>query len=267
MKTVVVTGSASGMGLATANRLREVGCTVIGVDVQGSEILADLRQPEERIRVCQEIAVRCDGALDAAVTCAGISGFTGQPASAVVSINYFGTVDLLEGVRPLLAAGAEASVVAVSSNAATTTPRINEEMIEACLDGDESRARDIAEESGAPAAYAASKFAVARWVRRRATSTEWIGSGINLNAIAPGLFDTPMTQAMRELPEAAAMMDKSPPPVGRVGDPLEAANLIEFLLGPLSRFIVGSIFFIDGGKDAFIRPDDWPSPRRRKNDA
>src|SRR5580692_10710819 len=102
MKTVVVTGSASGMGLATSKRLRDGGCNVIGVDIQGSEIPADLRQPEERIRVCREIAVRCDGVLNAVVTCAGISGFTSQPASSVVSINYFGTVNLLEGMRPLL---------------------------------------------------------------------------------------------------------------------------------------------------------------------
>jgi NAD(P)-dependent dehydrogenase (short-subunit alcohol dehydrogenase family) len=77
------------------------------------------------------------------------------------------------------------------------------------------------------------------------------------------MVDTPMTQAMRQRPDSAALLDRLPLPAGRAAAPEEIADVARFLLAPSTRFIIGSLVFADGGTDAVVRPDDWPSPRRR----
>jgi NAD(P)-dependent dehydrogenase (short-subunit alcohol dehydrogenase family) len=234
---------------------------VIGIDIAGAELSVDLSEPLQRQRMHEDVAILCNGRLDSAILCAGISGFTDQSAAAVVSVNYFGAVEVLSALRPLLAAGLEPAAIAVSSVAAITTPGVDGELINACLAGNEELARDLAVAIGGPAAYAASKFALARWVRQNAPKDEWIGCGIPLNAIAPGEFNTPMTRAMQKVPEAAEMMRKMRNPAGRPGSSSEIVDLVAFLIGPGARYIVGSFIVIDGGTDAAIRGNDWPSPR------
>jgi len=95
MGTIVITGSGSGIGAATTARLRADGHTVIGVDLRGAEIEADLGTPEGRAHAIAEITERSGGAINGFVPCAGISGLPGRPASLLVSVNYFGTVELL----------------------------------------------------------------------------------------------------------------------------------------------------------------------------
>jgi NAD(P)-dependent dehydrogenase (short-subunit alcohol dehydrogenase family) len=255
--TVLITGTASGMGAATADRLRAAGRSVLGADLHDADIVADLATPTGR-----EAAVRAaaDLDLDGVATFAGVAGFGGRPGSLVVSLNYFGSIHLLERLRPTLARS-QGAAVAVSSNAATTAPGIAEDLVEACLAGDEAGARDIADRVGGPAAYAASKLAVARWVRRHAPTPDWAGASISLNAIAPGHVETALTEEMMREPEARAVIERSPLPIGRTAHPDEVAALTEFLLGDHGRFVVGSVVYIDGGVDALRRADDWPTGR------
>jgi NAD(P)-dependent dehydrogenase (short-subunit alcohol dehydrogenase family) len=60
------------------------------------------------------------------------------------------------------------------------------------------------------------------------------------------------------------MIDAFPVPVGRSAQPDEVAALIAFLLGPDARFLCGSVVFCDGGTDAQLRPNDFPSPMPRR---
>jgi NAD(P)-dependent dehydrogenase (short-subunit alcohol dehydrogenase family) len=173
----------------------------------------------------------------------------------MTAVNYFGAVATLEGLRPLLANGDAGAAVAISSNSTTTQPGLSAPIVDACLAGDEAAARAAA----APAAllaYGATKLALARWVRRKATTAEWIGQGIRLNAIAPGFVDTPMTAGGWDF--VSSLGDVYPIPIGRPGRPEEVAGLIAYLLSLDAGFFCGSVVFMDGGTDAAVRADAWP---------
>ncbi|MBV8160308.1 MAG: SDR family oxidoreductase [Acidimicrobiia bacterium] len=267
MKTVVVTGSASGMGAATRKRLEGDGHTVIGVDLNNAEVNVDLGTEHGRVHAVDAVMQLGDGAIDGVVTFAGLAGTTSRPGSTVAAVNYFGTVAVLEGLRSALAAarGGEAAAVAISSNSSTVQPGLPGTLVEACLAGDEDEARRLGDELGAPVAYPSSKLAVARWVRRNAPQQPWAGAGITLNAVAPGYVETPMTAEIRRDETIGPLLDQFPIPVGRPGRPQEIAALVAFLLGPEARYLCGSVVLADGGSEAFLRPDHWPvawrSPR------
>jgi NAD(P)-dependent dehydrogenase (short-subunit alcohol dehydrogenase family) len=260
VKSVAVTGAASGIGAASARRLADEGWRVVGVDLAGADVVADLGTAAGRERAVAEVSELVDGRLDGLVTCAGLGGLPGRPGSLLVSVNYFGTVALLEGLRPVLGQGNVPAAVAISSNSVTIQPGVPLAVAEACLAGDEAAARRLGDDVGSVAAYPATKLAVARWVRREATGSAWAGAGIRLNAVAPGMIDTPLVAEGRADPKMAPMLDLLPLPVGRVGRPEEIAALVAFLLGPEAGFFCGSVVYADGGTDALLRTEDWPAP-------
>ncbi|HEX4433234.1 MAG TPA: SDR family oxidoreductase [Acidimicrobiales bacterium] len=256
-RSVVITGAASGIGAATAARLRAAGWNVIGVDKDKADIVSDLATPGGRQEAVALATEQSGGKLAGVVTCAGLAGTPDRAGSLLASVNYFGTVDVLEGLRPLLGAGGAA--VAISSNSTTVQPAIPADLVDACLSHDEERSGQIADAHGSLVTYPASKLAVAHWVRRQATGPDWAGAGLRLNAIAPGMIDTPMIAGMRADPEAGPLLDMLPIPVGRPGRPEEIAALVDLLLGPDGAFFCGSVVFCDGGSDALLRTDDWPA--------
>ncbi len=258
-RTIVVTGSASGMGAATVARLEAAGDRVIGIDLHDAEIAADLGTSAGREAAIAGVRAASGGAIDGLVTWAGLSGLDKYLGSLLVSVNHFGTVALLDGLRPLLAEGGGAAAVAISSNSTTCFPGVSAELVDACLAGDEQVARTLGDAVGPLGCYPATKTAVARWVRRHAPTPAWAGSGITLNAVAPGAVETPLLQASREDPVIGGAVDDFPIPVGRTGRPDELAALVQFLLGPDARFICGSLIFADGGTDALLRADAQPT--------
>jgi NAD(P)-dependent dehydrogenase (short-subunit alcohol dehydrogenase family) len=259
--TIAVTGAASGIGLACCDRLADAGHRLLTVDLETADIPADLATTEGRRAAVDAVSRHCDGHLGGLVTCAGLAGAPWRSGAELVSVNFFGTVELLAGLRPLLAASPDgAAAVAISSNSVTIQPGLPEEVSKACLANDEHRARDLADTTGSLAAYPASKLAIARWVRRHAPTPEWAGSGIRLNALAPGMTDTPMVAEGRADPDVAPLLDMLPLPVGHTGRPDQLAALIELLLGPQGSFFCGSVILVDGGTEALLRPDDWPAP-------
>jgi NAD(P)-dependent dehydrogenase (short-subunit alcohol dehydrogenase family) len=255
-RTVVVTGSAGGVGSAVRARLEADGHRVIGIDRRDAEIEADLAEPAGRAPIAEEVARLADGAVDGLVVAAAILE---GPGPDVVTVNYFGAVATLESLRPLLARGSSPAAVVLSSNSTTCQAGYPLEVVTACLTGDEEAARASAElDPSGLLVYPATKLALTRWLRRRAVTPEWIGAGIRLNAVTPGLLDTGMTRHMLEV--FTQLDDVYPIPAGRVGQPEEVAGLIVYLLGPEAGFFCGSVVCIDGGTEAALRPDDWPAP-------
>ncbi|HWW52654.1 MAG TPA: SDR family oxidoreductase [Acidimicrobiales bacterium] len=256
MGTIAITGSAGGIGAATRRRLEGDGHTVIGVDVRDAEVIADLSTVDGRSAMVHAVTDACGGVLDGLVAGAGI--FEADDSGLVVAINYFGAIATLTGLRPLLERGESPSAVAISSNSTTTQPGLTLETAEACLAGDEQGARRAAV-ANAYTSYPSSKLALAWWVRRHAGQAEWAGAGIRLNAIAPGLILTPMTETMAD--SVLNLGPVFPVPQRRTGRPEEVAGLLSYLLSPDATFFCGSVVFMDGGTDAAVRSDDWPAPR------
>jgi NAD(P)-dependent dehydrogenase (short-subunit alcohol dehydrogenase family) len=253
MATIAITGAAGGIGRATRSRLERDGHRVIGVDVADAEVVADLSTPTGRDAMVAAVADACGGALDGLVAGAGT-----MDDALAIPVNYFGAVATLEGLRPLLARGTEPSAIAISSNSTTTAPGLPAAIVDACLAGDEARAQDAAR-AGFAYAYAGSKLALARWVRRHAVTADWIGAGIRLNAVAPGVIATPMTEG--QLDFIFGIPEVFPIPIQRAGTPEEVAGFLAYLLSSEAGFFCGSVLFMDGGSDAATRSDDWPTIR------
>ncbi len=133
MRVIAVTGSASGIGAALRARLETAGERVIGVGRRDAEVIADLGCGDGRAAAVARVEAACDGRLDGLVACAGV-GPQVAPASAIVSIDYFGAQALLAGLRSRLAAAGGAAAVAVCSNS-STLPGADGLLAAACLAG------------------------------------------------------------------------------------------------------------------------------------
>lgn len=260
MGTYAISGSASGMGAATRRRLETEGHRVIGIDLRDAEVIADLGTAGGRAEAVAAVTDAAGGGLDGFVSAAGL----GPPVDGklIARVNYFGSVALLEGLRPALAASGAAQVVQFGSNSSTTTPNLPDELITAYLDGREDDALAIIEEADpifAPAvAYGGTKLAVTRWCRRTAVTEPWVGEGIRLNVIAPGPVDTPLLHKGQADEVYGPLMEAFPVPVPETPDADALATWVEFLLSPAARFACGSVVYVDGGTDALLRSDDWP---------
>jgi NAD(P)-dependent dehydrogenase (short-subunit alcohol dehydrogenase family) len=264
MGVYAVTGSASGMGLQVAQKLRDAGHTVIGVDIKAADVVADLSTAEGRRAAAADVVAASGGKLDGAVLAAGMGPGPGAGrARMIAQVNYFGVVDLLNAWRPALAAAGRAKVVVFSSNSTTTTPLVPARAVRAFLAGDAEKAVRAVRLFGKNAsvfAYASSKVALSRWVRRSAVTSEWAGAGIRLNALAPGAIMTPLLEEGLSSPNEAKRIRSFPVPVGGFGDAGQLADWVIFMLSDAADFLCGSVLFVDGGSDAYFRADDWPRP-------
>lgn len=252
MAYAVVSGSASGIGKCTADRLRAHGFEVVGIDLKNAEIEADLSTADGRQSAIAGALEKTGGMIDRLVLAAGLGGHLDDGA-LVVRVNYYGAVELLDGLRDALAAADDPRVVVISSNSSQLGTDPRSPIVKALLDGSEEEAMAAVGDLPASGTYMLSKHAVARAVRRRAA--DWGAAGIRLNAIAPGTTETPMFRGAADHPEIGKAVDAIPIPQGRVAAPDEIAAIIEFLLSDAAAYMQGSIVYADGGTDAQLRPD------------
>jgi gluconate 5-dehydrogenase len=237
-RSALVTGSTRGLGLALARALAEAGARVV---VNG--------RSEEAAR---EVAASIDGAAAAAFD------VTDEDAIAA-GVAALGRVDVLvnnAGItlrKPMLDLSLEEWARVVDTNltsaflvgravAPAMIERGSGKIVNVC-----SVTSELARETIAP--YTAAKGGLK--MLTRAMCSEWARHGIQVNAIAPGYFDTDLTEPLRADPEFDAWL-RARVPAGRWGVPADLAGAVVFFASSASDYVNGQILYIDGGLTAVV---------------
>ncbi|CAB4658452.1 MAG: SDR family oxidoreductase [Actinobacteria bacterium] len=256
-RTYVVTGTASGIAAETSALLKERGFTVIGVDIHNADVNADLSTSLGRKEAVRKVLDLSGGKIDAVIACAGLA----HPIANTVSVNFFGVTEFLDGLLPTLTKSAAPRAV-VTSSMASLMPN-SPELVDAMLANDEAKSVAIAQglvDQGPEIAsliYGSTKRAISRWIRRECIKPAWAGAGIPLNAVGPGIVETPMVAEMIATPEArTAIAQMVPMPLNGYIKPRQIAYLLAWLASEENTHTTGQTIYTDGGSDATLRGDD-----------
>ena len=244
-RVALVTGAGSGIGRASAQRFAQEGARVVVSDINeegGSEtvrlireaggealfVRADVAQARE-VEALIHTAVERYGRLDCAHNNAGISAMTGPIADAtaeeferVLNVNLKGVwLCMKYEIQQMLKQGKGAIVNTASTAGLIGLPGIS--------------------------AYVASKHGIVGITK--VAALEYAQAGIRVNAICPGLIDTPMLGPARDMPEVVEQLLRAQP-IGRMGTAQEIASTVAWLCSDEASFITGVPMPVDGGSVA-----------------
>lgn len=229
----LVTGGASGMGLATVERLARDGFSTVMVD-RVHDLAA--REAERLQGLGLDVQVRVVDLTDEAAVRTMVQAL--PPVTALVNnAGVFDERKFLEVTSDDFRRAYEINLIA----AATLTQEVARRM------PDGGRIVNIASRAYLGARnhphYVASKAAIVGYTR--ASAMELAPRGILVNAIAPGLIDTPILRALTPERLAAQLALQ---PTGQAGQPEDIAQAVSFLVSAQTGFITGQVLFVDGGK-------------------
>jgi len=225
LPVVLVTGAGSGIGKATAEQLVQAGWSVLGLDIRkGPDLIACDVTSSRSVDAAVERCVEERGSVDAVVNAAGI-GYplrfleaTDEQWHQMLDVNLMGTVRVCRAALPHLRRSKQPqrSIVNFTSQAAKTGGLV----------------------IGAP--YSAAKAAV--MCLTKTLAAEFAGDGIRVNAVAPGIIDTPFLDQVPAVRERGSQL-----PLGRIGTPDEVASVVRFLLSVDASYLTGEIVDVNGG--------------------
>lgn len=235
-KSVVITGAASGMGRAAAERLARAGWQVLAVDLNADQLqwtagsgiaslVADVSSEADNARIAAE-ADRLFGGLNAAIFNAGIVGggsiddMTTDLLRRVIDVNLIGPILGIRACLSLLRRRENAAIVVTASTMG--------------LGGDAENW-----------AYGAAKHGLVGLVKSLAREIGW--EGIRINALCPGLTETGMTNMIKDIAPEQHQAIASGVPLQRWAQPDEQAAVMEFLISPASSYVNGHALAVDGG--------------------
>jgi NAD(P)-dependent dehydrogenase (short-subunit alcohol dehydrogenase family) len=233
----VVTGAASGIGLATVNALRrDAAASVIGVDIAARpEALRDdagvawVSGDVSDQDTWAQVLDTAGDAPDALVTCAGVIAVAPFLDTAdhdwrrLFEVNVMGVVRGMRALLPAMIRRGEGAVAAVCS--------VDSLIVEQSM-----------------SAYATSKAALLHAIRSAAV--EHAADGIRINAVCPGIVDTPLLQEhfdSLEDPASARRACEKRSPIGRLLRPEEVAEVLCFLVSKRASAMAGAAVTVDGG--------------------
>ena len=239
-RVAIITGGASGIGAASARLFAAEGAKVALVD-QDADGLARVASGMDAMTIVADVSSDSQaragvasimekwGRIDVLLTAAGMS--TGGTVDAIdeaawdrtFNVNVKGTFLWIHYAIVHMIAAKSGSIVTVGSQLAQSSP-------------------------GKNAAYVASKGAIASFTKTLAVDHAL--QGIRVNALMPGVIDTPMpARSLKRYadPEVMRAYWKQRHPMGRIGQPEEVAKAALFLASDDASFVTGHLMFVDGG--------------------
>ena len=241
-QVAIITGAASGIGLAISQRLLEEGAMVAALDINGDNLEAEFKRYKENakcfaIDITQQSLVtesindiiNLYGKIDILVNCAGITGahkgfsheLSAEELHKVFELNFMSSFYLSKAVLPHMLRFNYGRILHMASIA-----------------GKEGNAKMLA--------YSASKAAVIGMTKVQ--GKEYAETGITVNAMAPAVIKTPLVDALT-FEQVKYMTDKIP--MKRCGTLEEAANLAMYIVSKQNSFTTGFTFDLSGGRATY----------------
>lgn len=233
---VIVTGAASGIGLALARSLVADGGTVALVDRSAGVVAVAAELGERAFAFVCDVgdgdavtetfneAATAMGGLDGAVNNAGIGNlkslvdYTDREFDLLVRVNLYGTFHGLRAAVPLIRASGGGSIVNVASVSGVRPTR-------------------------GEAPYSAAKAGVISLTMAAALEE---GPDVRVNVVSPGFIRTPLNEFLADDPATRAELEAATP-AGRIGGPEDVVSVMRFLLSDDASYITGQNLIIDGG--------------------